>query len=81
MTAPAYPHAHLANVGSASYQAQWLSNVIAAVKKYGYDGVFIDSVLGDHHHLVGRRPPDPLPQRRRLGRRDAGASSPPTGPS
>ena len=46
MTAPAYPHAHLANVGSASYQAQWLSNVTAAVKKYGYDGVFIDSVLG-----------------------------------
>ena len=25
-----------------------------------------------HHRLVGRRPPDPLPQRRRLGNRDEG---------
>jgi putative glycosyl hydrolase-like family 15 (GHL15) protein len=46
ITAPAYPHAHLANVGSASYQKQWLTNVAAVEKKYGFNGAYIDSVLG-----------------------------------
>ena len=46
ITAPAYPNAHLANVGSASYQQQWITNVVAVIKKYGFDGVYIDSVLG-----------------------------------
>jgi len=46
IVAPAYPNLHLANVASASYQRQWLSNVVTAEKKYGYDGVFLDSVLG-----------------------------------
>ncbi len=46
ITAPAYPNAHLANVGSASYQQQWIANVASVIKKYGFDGVYIDSVLG-----------------------------------
>jgi hypothetical protein len=42
---PAYPYAHLANVGSSSYQRQWLQNVVNADKKLGFDGVFADDVL------------------------------------
>ncbi len=46
IVAPSYPNAHLANVGSASYQQQWIANVASVIKKYGFDGVYIDSVLG-----------------------------------
>jgi len=46
LTAPAYPHSHLANVGSSSYQQQWLRNVTGALARYKLNGVYIDSVLG-----------------------------------
>lgn len=45
ITHPAYPREHAADVGSASYQQQWLQNVASAETKYGFDGVYIDNVL------------------------------------
>ena len=43
---PHYPHAHLANVGSPTYQRAWVRRVIAANAKGGFDGVLVDNVLG-----------------------------------
>ena len=46
LTMPFYPANHLVNVGSASYQQQWLSAVAAQVRAGGFDGIYMDSVLG-----------------------------------
>ena len=43
---PNYPHAHLANVGSVSYQQTWVRRVAAANARGRFDGVMIDNVLG-----------------------------------
>jgi hypothetical protein len=43
---PHYPHDHLANVGSTSYQHAWAKRVIAAAAAGRYDGVMIDNILG-----------------------------------
>jgi hypothetical protein len=43
---PNYPHSHLANVGSASYQRAWARRVSAAAAEGKFDGVEIDNVLG-----------------------------------
>src|SRR5919109_1048148 len=42
-----FAHIYLANVGSASYQQQWATNVIGADKRLGFDGTFMDNVLAD----------------------------------
>jgi Hypothetical glycosyl hydrolase family 15 len=42
-----FAHIWLANVGSASYQQQWVTNAIGADKRLGYNGTFIDNVLAD----------------------------------
>jgi len=39
-----YAHNYLANVGSASYQQQWATNVIGAAKRLGFDGTTLDNV-------------------------------------
>ena len=43
---PSYPHTHLANVGSVSFQQTWVKRVAAAAAKGGFDGVMVDNVLG-----------------------------------
>ena len=45
-TMPSYPDSYLMNVGSASLQRQWASLVASKAKSLGFDGVYIDSVLG-----------------------------------
>ena len=45
-TMPSYPDSYLMNVGSASLQRQWASLVVSKAKSLGFDGVYIDSVLG-----------------------------------
>src|SRR5205823_4903833 len=43
------------DVGSPSYQARWLSNVLADVRAGGWDGVFMDDTDADMGwHLAGR---------------------------
>jgi len=50
-----YPQAWMMDVGSPSYQAQWLSNVLADVRAGGWDGVFMDDTDADMSwHLNGR---------------------------
>ena len=68
IVSPAYPAAHLANVGSASYQQQWIANVAGVIKKYGFDGVYIDSVLGQIGGWAGGVHADPVPLRSWPGR-------------
>jgi len=46
ITAPAYPHAHLANVGSKSYQQAWIKSVAGTLSRSHFNGVYIDTVLG-----------------------------------
>jgi len=46
LTMPGYPANHVVNVGSASYQQQWVANVLAMLRSRGFDGVYMDSVLG-----------------------------------
>jgi hypothetical protein len=41
-----FAHVWLANVGSASYQQQWVTNVVGADKRLGYNGTFMDNVIG-----------------------------------
>jgi hypothetical protein len=41
---PRYPHLHLANVGSASYQRMWARRVIAGAAAGRFDGVMIDEI-------------------------------------
>ena len=43
---PHYPNNHLVNVGSASFQRQWAKGVANILGRDGFDGVYIDSVLG-----------------------------------
>ena len=81
IVAPAYKNSHLANVGSASYQKQWLANVTRVIKKFGFDGVYIDSVLGQIGGLVGWGPCRPSIRPRRPGRTRCGASWPRSGRS
>ena len=50
-----YPQAWMMDVGSPSYQAKWLSNVLADVRAGGWDGVFMDDTDADMGwHLAGR---------------------------
>jgi Hypothetical glycosyl hydrolase family 15 len=42
-----YPDNYIADIGSASYQQRWASNVASYLASVGADGVFIDDVLGD----------------------------------
>ena len=50
-----YPQAWLMDVGSAGYQAKWLSNVLADVRAGGWDGVFMDDTDADMgFHVSGR---------------------------
>jgi hypothetical protein len=42
-----YPDNFLADVGSRSFQAQWIANVSAFLTANKFSGVFIDNVLGD----------------------------------
>ena len=44
ITSTSYAHNYLANVGSASYQQQWATNVIGAAKRLGFDGTTLDNV-------------------------------------
>lgn len=44
LVAPHYPHNHLANVGSASYQRTWVRRVRAAAAAGRFDGVMIDGI-------------------------------------
>jgi hypothetical protein len=43
---PSYPHTHLANVGSVSYQRTWVKRVVIAAAKGPFDGILVDNVLG-----------------------------------
>jgi Hypothetical glycosyl hydrolase family 15 len=43
---PHYPHSHLANVGSPSYQRAWARRVRTAATAGRFDGVMIDNILG-----------------------------------
>jgi hypothetical protein len=43
---PNYPHSHLANVGSVTFQRAWVRRVAAANARGGFDGVLVDNVLG-----------------------------------
>ena len=50
-----YPQAWMMDVGNPSYQAKWLSNVLADVHAGGWDGVFMDDTNADMAgHLAGR---------------------------
>jgi hypothetical protein len=42
---PSASYLHLANVGSASYQRQWLTNVLNAYARLGFDGPYLDDLL------------------------------------
>ena len=44
IAAGSYGQIYLANVGSASYQRQWATNVIGAAKRGGFDGTNLDNV-------------------------------------
>src|SRR2546423_15139385 len=46
LTMPYYPSSHLVNVGSSSYQQQWVSAVASQLRAGGWDGAYMDSVLG-----------------------------------
>jgi hypothetical protein len=46
MASPPYPDSYLANVGSASYRRRWVARVARSLRGRGFDGVFIDNVLG-----------------------------------
>jgi len=46
LTMPSYPSNHLVNVGSASYQQAWTAAVAASLRAGGFDGLYLDSVLG-----------------------------------
>ena len=44
LVSPHYPQNHLANVGSTSYQREWVRRVAAAARRGKFDGVMIDSI-------------------------------------
>jgi hypothetical protein len=46
LTMPYYPSSHLVNVGSSSYQQQWASAISSQLRAGGFDGLYMDSVLG-----------------------------------
>ncbi len=46
LTMPSYPTNHLVNIGSASLRRQWASSAAARLLAKGFDGVYMDSVLG-----------------------------------
>ena len=55
LNSSAYPQAWIMDVGNPSYQAKWLSNVLADVHAGGWDGVFMDDTDADMGwHLSGR---------------------------
>jgi hypothetical protein len=56
MTMPHYPENHLANVGSASFQRRWVANAVRTLRAHHFEGVYIDSVLGNFSD-IGPRPP------------------------
>jgi Hypothetical glycosyl hydrolase family 15 len=58
---PHYPHHHLADVGSASYQRAWAAHAVHAVAKGGFDGVMIDSILGSVSGWTGGSYPTAYP--------------------
>jgi Hypothetical glycosyl hydrolase family 15 len=58
---PHYPHHHLADVGSSSYQRTWAARVIRAAAKGGFDGVMIDSILGSVSGWTGGSYPTAYP--------------------
>lgn len=50
-----FPQAWMMDVGSAGYQARWLSNVLADLRSGGWDGVMLDDTNTDMGwHLHGR---------------------------
>jgi hypothetical protein len=50
-----YPMAWMMDVGNPTYQAKWLSNVLADARAGGWDGVFMDDADADMGwHLAGR---------------------------
>jgi Hypothetical glycosyl hydrolase family 15 len=42
---PRYPTDYLANVGSASYQRQWVSQVVSSRRRSAFNGIYVDNVL------------------------------------
>jgi len=46
LTMPHYPDNFLVNVGSASYRQQWVAGVASMLRSGGFDGLYMDSVLG-----------------------------------
>ncbi len=42
------------DVGSPGYQAQWGANVLAELRRYGWDGVVVDDVNVDYRQHTGR---------------------------
>lgn len=55
-----YPNTWETDYGSAAYQAQWASNVIADVRAHGWDGVEVDNALtiSDAYGVARKYPTD-----------------------
>jgi hypothetical protein len=51
-----YPNDYIGDIGSAAYQAAWLSNVSAFLAASRVNGVFIDDILRDPRPLAGTYP-------------------------
>ncbi len=56
MVNKSYANDYLGDIGSAAYQAAWVSNVSAFVASSGVDGVFIDDIVRDSRPLAGGYP-------------------------
>ena len=55
-----YPHTLEADYGNASYQRQWVKNVLADVRDHGWDGVDVDNGLTtvDEYGIAAKYPTD-----------------------
>src|SRR5439155_1466887 len=61
---PNYPYAHLANVGSASYQRAWVRGVKAGAAAGRFDGVMIDEISAQVTGWTGGSYPTAYPSNR-----------------
>jgi hypothetical protein len=56
MVNKSFANDYVGDIGSAAYQAAWVSNVSAFVASSGVDGVFIDDIVRDSMPLAGGYP-------------------------
>ena len=61
LTNAGYPGMYVGDVGSASYQQAWVTNVTSLLSRNANDGVFIDDVLGEITGLTGGKYPAKYP--------------------